>query len=79
MLKINPPLDEWYPGQYAELTAAVEQHRRDDPMYDQSWREGLQRIANEWDARALDKVYRELARDRFFRVLNMQRTGDEPI
>lgn len=72
MLKVRPPSDEWYPGQYAEMSAAIEKLRREDPEYDKAWRDGLQRMADEWDAIVAQRVYSEIARDRFFAVLNME-------
>lgn len=47
--------DEWNDGP-AGWSEMVAQARRDDPEYDKAWRDGLQRMADEWDKRALDAV-----------------------
>ena len=54
---------------------ALDKARRDNPDCDRVWREGLQRMADEIDQRAFERI----SRDHFFALLNMQRTGDEVI
>lgn len=75
-VRVHP---DWDTTQYREMSAAIEQARRDDPEYDNAWRDGLQRMADDWDAVVAERVYAELTRDHFYRLLNMQRTGDDPV
>jgi hypothetical protein len=53
-VRIRP---EW---DYPDLSAAIAKARRDDPEYDRIWREGLQRMADEWDMQVFEAVYPEI-------------------
>ena len=41
-----------------DLSANIAKLRKEDPEYDKAWRDGLQRMSDEWDSRALDVVLR---------------------
>jgi len=53
--RIRPEWDD------PELSERIAQLRRDDPVYDQAWKDGLQRMADDWDQLCADKIYAEMA------------------
>lgn len=63
MLTIHPEWDN------RDLSAEIARLRREDPAYDKAWKDGLQRMADEWDQRCV----------REFEIALAQRTGDEPV